>query len=709
MTRVRLSPATRLVLVAIAGLFVASAAVWAATAPPWLGVGLRADTDTGAVHVQSPALGEGRLVRLGGLDVEAQDLVEEVDYLPDYTAVDRFFQRQSAFLRALQAPTVALEIARAEGVVETVEVTPGERPLSALPSTFWLQLVFGLSGLFIGGWVWALRSKDLPALMFALTGLGMLAFSTSAGIYSTRELTLGGPMFRALSAVNHAGAMTFGAAMIALFLVYPRRVARPWMLAAIGLLFAVWLAVDLAHLVPSVSLGASGAVTIQMLLIVAAIGVQWFANRGDPVGRAALRWLGLSVIVGAGSFIALSVVPPLLGAQPLISQGYAFGFFVLIYAGLAIGLRRHRLFALDEWAFLILFYALGVVCLLALDAALVLALQLSAAASLTLALAVVALLYLPLRDGLWRRFVARRKVSDEDLFGIVVETALAPQLSERAERWRLLLQRLFDPSEIRLADGDVTAASIVDDGLAMILPPTAASPALSLRYPWRGRGLFGPAHLRLAQRALQLMDRIESGRQAYERGRSEERKRIAHDLHDDVGALLLSSLHKTELAPTRQIIRDAISDIRGIVDELTGELRPLGHALADLRFETAQRLEDAGLEMEWPLPDPPDDVLIEFGAYRNVRSALREIVSNAIRHSGATRVAVRVEIDGVRVSLEVEDNGRGMSPDAANRGLGLRGLERRVSTIGGSLAFPERAIGVCVRLEFNLAPAPVPA
>ncbi len=342
MTRVRLSPATRLVLVAIAGLFVASAAVWAATAPPWLGVGLRADTDTGAVHVQSPALGEGRLVRLGGLDVEAQDLVEEVDYLPDYTAVDRFFQRQSAFLRALQAPTVALEVARAEGVVETVEVTPGERPLSALPSTFWLQLVFGLSGLFIGGWVWALRSKDLPALMFALTGLGMLAFSTSAGIYSTRELTLGGPMFRALSAVNHAGAMTFGAAMIALFLVYPRRVARPWMLAAIGLLFAVWLAVDLAHLVPSVSLGASGAVTIQMLLIVAAIGVQWFANRGDPVGRAALRWLGLSVIVGAGSFIALSVVPPLLGAQPLISQGYAFGFFVLIYAGLAIGLRRHR-------------------------------------------------------------------------------------------------------------------------------------------------------------------------------------------------------------------------------------------------------------------------------------------------------------------------------------------------------------------------------
>ncbi|MEZ5764031.1 MAG: hypothetical protein R3D69_07075 [Xanthobacteraceae bacterium] len=64
---------------------------------------------------------------------------------------------------------------------------------------------------------------------------------------------------------------------------------------------------------------------LAMLSIVGIVACNRFVNRGDPRARAALGWLGLSVIVGAGAFVSLIIAPILFDPVPPLHQGYAFG------------------------------------------------------------------------------------------------------------------------------------------------------------------------------------------------------------------------------------------------------------------------------------------------------------------------------------------------------------------------------------------------
>src|SRR5690606_3519980 len=92
------------------------------------------------------------------------------------------------------------------------------------------------------------------------------------------------------------------------------------------------------------------------------------------------------------------------------------------------------------------------------------------------------------------------------LFREVLDVTLAPTPALQIERWRTLLQTLFAPLEITpLPAGQAPGEpEIRDQGLVLALPADNNQPALSLGYPWRGRGLFGPAHLQQARELLAL-------------------------------------------------------------------------------------------------------------------------------------------------------------------------------------------------------------
>ena len=706
------SPAVLMLLGMAACALAAALAVWAAVDQPWLGMGLRADASSGAVILQGVAhrgpaalvAARGRLTAIGGVAPKADDLAEEPDTLATYSAIDRFMARQETMARGMRAGPVAFAI---DG--RRVEVTAApRRPLSDLPPVFWLQLAFGAGAALIGCWVWSLRPSDLGARLFAASGAGLVVAFYPAAVYSTRELALDAPLFRLLSALNHAGSLGFGVAMIALFLVYPRRIAPAWALWGSLAFFGAWLAADTAHAALDPAIGMYGAVSVEMACIVAAIFAQWRATRTDPAARAALRWFGVSVIVGTGAFIVLAAAPQLTDTAPVIPQAYTFGFFLLIYIGLALGLRRYRLFQLDEWAFRVLFFTGAAVALIALDAALILALRLGRGLSLGVALLGVAFLYLPFRDLLWRRLVMRRQMPEHELFRAVVDVAFGGAPAERTERWRELLQRLFDPLEIAPAERPAAAPAAGPDGLTMTFPPTAGAPSLTLRYPWGGKSLFGPSHLQFARQLSALMDHAEASRTAYEQGASAERKRIAQDLHDDVGARLLSGLHKPDVGQARLVLREAIADIRGIVSGLTGEALPLERVLADLRHETAQRLEAAGLAFGWDAPEDGEGRRLPYRIYKNYASAHRELVSNVIRHAGASRVEVTVRCTPDALETEVSDNGVGDLPESP-AGSGLRNIRRRLGEIGGEVAFRDGKPGLTVSLRIPLSPSEVPA
>jgi len=172
----------------------------------------------------------------------------------------------------------------------------------------------------------------------------------------------------------------------------------------------------------------------------------------------------------------------------------------------------------------------------------------------------------------------------------------------------------------------------------------------------------------------------------------EERRRIASGLHDDLGAQLLTIVQASQRGGQSDRIaglaRQALEEMRLSVRGMTGHVTPAEEALADWRAETVTRLAEAGLQPEWSADDPPADLILPARAHVQLTRILREAVSNAIRHSGGTRCAVRIRFAKDVLHLEVQDDGRGLAPGGApSRGSGLPNIERRVRHLGGEHRF----------------------
>ena len=176
---------------------------------------------------------------------------------------------------------------------------------------------------------------------------------------------------------------------------------------------------------------------------------------------------------------------------------------------------------------------------------------------------------------------------------------------------------------------------------------------------------------------------------------NEERLRLARDLHDLLGHSLSLITLKSELAgrmlPGRpeeaaqqvadieQVSRQALVDVR---EAVTGYRRPRLHAeLAGARVA----LTAAGVTAA--LPGEPDLDGVPEESESALAWALREAVTNVVRHSGAGRCTVellrRQTLDGPLLELTVEDNGSG--GEGAGHGNGLAGLTERLTKAGGTL------------------------
>lgn len=721
-----LAPTTRLLAVLSSGLALCLAAVLYLLAQPSLGLVLAADHDNDTLVVldgldlPAPAL----LLSVAGpspaapIALSGADLIEEPDLLPSYAEQAAFMQKQSKLTRLLadarrNGQAVQLQVRSATGDDVLLSITPAARALDALPLTFWVQWVAALGGILLGTWVWSLRPHEPATRAFAATGLAMFLFTASASLYSSRELAMDGGLIRWLGIINHGGVQLFAAAMIILFLVYPQRLARQRGLLAVGLLFCTIWVLDSLRWLPETSWGNAYPTLLGTLAIMACALWQWWRARRNPLARAAVRWMGL--ITGlACSFFCLAMLPNWLsGAGAGLSQAWAFVFFMLIYAGLAVGVARYRLFELDQWAFRILLYALATIVLIALDAALVYALHLSAMQSLAVALIAVGFLYLPLRNFIWSRMVRRTRLEEQEVFRGVLDVVLAATPPERAQRWQRLLEDLFQPLEVeRLPQQPGAQAVSTDaDGLCLRLPDTHAGNELWLRYPWNGRGIFGQRHVQQARQLLDLLRYAEDSRKAYAQGVAHERHRIARDLHDDIGASLLTGLHQYRLQDVHGTLRDAMRDIRSIVTGLTGQAETLSELLAALRYESAERLDAAGLSLDWQTPDLPA-LPVSYRQVQNLRACLRETLSNVIRHAQADHVDIQVALaPQATLHLAIRDNGQGRKPDSPP-GNGLANVCKRMQELGGHATFQtaeNAGTAVLLTLPLHAQGAPDPS
>ncbi|WP_223395861.1 sensor histidine kinase [Caulobacter segnis] len=167
-----------------------------------------------------------------------------------------------------------------------------------------------------------------------------------------------------------------------------------------------------------------------------------------------------------------------------------------------------------------------------------------------------------------------------------------------------------------------------------------------------------------------------------------ERERISRDLHDLLGHTLTLVAVKAELA-AKLVSRDAVAaeremqSVAAAAREALSEVRTavVGMKGASLTTEL-ERARTALTAANIQAEVSADEIDAYPGQEAVLAMALREAVTNVIRHAGATRCQIRVAPSPVALTLSIVDDGRG---GGLVEGSGLKGMRTRLSAIGGDL------------------------
>jgi len=199
--------------------------------------------------------------------------------------------------------------------------------------------------------------------------------------------------------------------------------------------------------------------------------------------------------------------------------------------------------------------------------------------------------------------------------------------------------------------------------------------------------------------------------------RAQERGRLLRDMHDGLGAQLMTALRGVErgaLGPAdlARSLQDGLDELRLLMDSTD-----LGHylpaALAAWRNRWDTRLLAAGVTLEWNVDESLDQVQLSSDAALQVMRILQEAAANIVKHSQARhmRLDARVAPDeaGPRLCIEITDDGVGVPQDATRPGSrGLKNMRYRAGQIGAELAILSREAphqGTRVLLRLPLGPA----
>lgn len=210
----------------------------------------------------------------------------------------------------------------------------------------------------------------------------------------------------------------------------------------------------------------------------------------------------------------------------------------------------------------------------------------------------------------------------------------------------------------------------------------------------------------------EMLDRLEAERRDSVRrslaAQEAERRRVAQELHDEVGQLLtaivlqLEQLRRRgpadlreELENARESARHSLEDVRRIAQRLRPEaLEDLGlssalHTLCDRVPERSGVTVRARVECETASITPEMELVV----YRVAQEAL----TNALRHADASEVLVELTRGGETLTLRVVDDGVG--PSGGSPGFGIQGMRERALLLGGRVVVQELDRGTEVRLQ----------
>ncbi|MGA8432136.1 MAG: ATP-binding protein [Candidatus Sulfotelmatobacter sp.] len=198
----------------------------------------------------------------------------------------------------------------------------------------------------------------------------------------------------------------------------------------------------------------------------------------------------------------------------------------------------------------------------------------------------------------------------------------------------------------------------------------------------------------------------------------DERRRIARELHDSVGQLLVAigmniatiqpQMHKLDAMGSR-----AIEENAQLIDQVSREIRTVSYLLHPPLLDVAGLISALRLYLDGfsersnikvDLDVPPDFSRLPDAVEIAVFRMVQECLTNIHRHSGSPTAAIRIHQKGGRLTVEVQDTGKGIPkerqselPGSGRSGVGFAGMRERLTQLGGKLEIQSSENGTTVR------------
>lgn len=172
------------------------------------------------------------------------------------------------------------------------------------------------------------------------------------------------------------------------------------------------------------------------------------------------------------------------------------------------------------------------------------------------------------------------------------------------------------------------------------------TPIMLVILAWHGIGAFLQAAAGLAQLNAQLQHRLVQSERRIRDVYAEqetlereiridaERELVYRDLHDDLGARLLSLVYQSEKGAAQDLARTALQDLRDIVSRVMATQQSVAAVLADCMAEQLARATALGKDLDWDVAAALDDVPCDSRQMLGLRLLLRELVGSALRLPG---------------------------------------------------------------------------
>jgi len=174
---------------------------------------------------------------------------------------------------------------------------------------------------------------------------------------------------------------------------------------------------------------------------------------------------------------------------------------------------------------------------------------------------------------------------------------------------------------------------------------------------------------------------------------TEAREVILRDLHDDLGAKLLTLSIGAETPVRADIARTALQDLRDVVSHSSQEATALTFLLASWREEMEVRLIAAGVELDWLQTEALPAPAVSHSDALHLGRILRECISNVLRHADAKRIQVEIQCQDENFVVNLEDDGKGFAIADIKGGRGMNNIRTRAIHMGGKVNWELSSIG----------------